>query len=230
MRTKALLLSAAALAAGLITSEAQNVYSVNVVGYYNLSVPSGKFATLATQLPVNGTDSLINDTLTNGVPDGSALLLWNGSGFTTLTYFADFLTWADQDGNPATNTLVPGKAAFFLNGGGSTANITVSGQVPQGTNGTVVNNGFDFFSMPSSISTNIDSPSFGAFPATDGDAYLHWSVAQQKYDITYTYFADFTAWADQDGNQVFPTPAIGEGFFYLHSGGTSNWVWHFNVQ
>jgi hypothetical protein len=38
MRTKTLLV-AAVLAAGLATSMAQNVYSLNVVGYYNVTIP-----------------------------------------------------------------------------------------------------------------------------------------------------------------------------------------------
>jgi len=179
MRTKTLLLSAAVLAAGLISSIAQNVYSVNVVGYYKLTIPASKFGLVASQLPVNGTDNLVNDTITNGVPDGSSLLLWNGSSFTILTYFADFTVWADQDGNPATNSLKLGKAAYLQNGGGSSATVTWVGQVPQGTNAMVVTPGFDFIALPSAISTNIDNPGFGTLPATDGDSYLHWSVARR---------------------------------------------------
>src|SRR5947207_10303632 len=41
MRTKTLLLTAALAAAGAASAMAQNVYSVNAVGYANVSVPSG---------------------------------------------------------------------------------------------------------------------------------------------------------------------------------------------
>jgi hypothetical protein len=67
-------------------------------------------------------------------------------------------------------------------------------------------------------------------PATDGDVYFHWNVAQQQFDPPFVYFAAFTAWADQNFNQVFPTPNVGEGFFYQHAGGTSNWIANFTVQ
>src|SRR3954470_8755678 len=50
MRTKALL-CAAALAAGAATSMAQsNVYSLNVVGYYNVPVPANQLVLVANQL------------------------------------------------------------------------------------------------------------------------------------------------------------------------------------
>jgi hypothetical protein len=230
MRTKTLLLSAVALAAGLLTSQAQsNVYSANVVGYYKVTIPAGKFAAIASQLPGNGSDSQINSALTNGVVDGSSLLIWNGSGFETFTYFADFAIWADQDGNPATASLNPGKAAFLLNAGGSTATVTVVGQVPQGLRTNGVRVGFDFYSIPTSLKTNIDS-ALGVFPAADGDSYLHWNKNSQTYDQTFTYFADFSTWADQDGNPVNPTPDVGEGFFYLHGGVSNNWIFNFTVQ
>src|SRR5215471_15084186 len=96
MRTKTLLLSAAAIAAGLVSSIAQPVFSVNVVGYYNITIPGNKFAMIGNQLPggPNGTDSAINSVFTNGVPDGSIMFLWNGSGFDSIQYFLGF-GWFD---------------------------------------------------------------------------------------------------------------------------------------
>src|ERR1035441_715219 len=69
MRTKALL-GLAALAVGLSTSMAQNVYSLNVVGYINITVGAG-YTLCANQLN-NGTNG-INDVLAN--PPGGALVL-----------------------------------------------------------------------------------------------------------------------------------------------------------
>src|SRR5215475_1208779 len=55
MRTKTLLLSAVALAAGVLASQAQsNVYSANVVGYVNLPVPVSTLVLAATPLDNNG--------------------------------------------------------------------------------------------------------------------------------------------------------------------------------
>jgi hypothetical protein len=66
MRTKTLLLSAAAMAAGLVSSVAQsNVYSVNVVGYVNQVLPAGTLVAVANPLD-NGTNTL----------DSGAVLDW----------------------------------------------------------------------------------------------------------------------------------------------------------
>src|SRR4051812_11578446 len=99
MRTKALLLSAAVFAAGLISSQAQssNVYSVNVVGYYTINVlPNGGYWFLANQATNQGND--INLILTNGmISDPNAtfntiLYKWKGAatpGYDVYTYFTD---------------------------------------------------------------------------------------------------------------------------------------------
>jgi hypothetical protein len=233
MRTKTLILSAAALAAGLLSiqnSDAQ-VYSANVVGYYNISVPANKKAYIAMQLPGgSGNDSLVNDQLTNGVPDGSTLGLWNGAGFDALTFFAGF-GWYDQNSNFATNTVVPGQGALFING--DTANpctITVVGTVPQGPQTNTVIPFRSFYSMPAPLVTNIDS-SLGNFPSSDGDTYAEWDVPSQSFPASksYTYFAGF-GWFDQNSVQVYPSPAVGTSFFYINSGPATNWVFNFTVQ
>src|SRR5436190_4799543 len=64
MRTKTLFLMAAAIAAGLVSSFAQssNVYSVNVVGYINVTTPPG-FSMIDNQLSVS--NNTLGDVLGN---------------------------------------------------------------------------------------------------------------------------------------------------------------------
>src|SRR5713226_3736027 len=69
MRTKTLLLTAALSAAGALTSMAQ-VYSVNIVGYINLSIPAG-FSMMANQLN-NSVDNKVT-TLLPAPPLGTAV-------------------------------------------------------------------------------------------------------------------------------------------------------------
>jgi hypothetical protein len=229
MRTKTLLLSAVALAAGLIPALAQPVFSVNVVGYYNISIPGTKFAMIGNQLPSgpNGLDSAINSVFTNGVPDSSLLFLWNGTGYDTIQYFAGF-GWFDGNFNIVTNSLPPGSGAFLQNGSNGVAIITLVGQVPQGGFTNKVTLGFNVYSLPTSIATNIDS-SIMNFPANDSDLYFHWNIAGQQFDNPFQFFAGF-GWFDQNFVQVFPTPNVGEGFFYQHGGGLSNCIANFTVQ
>jgi hypothetical protein len=63
MRTKTLV-CAAALAAGLATSALaqSNVYSLNVVGYYNVTVPANTFVLVGNQL------NTTNNTLPGIIP------------------------------------------------------------------------------------------------------------------------------------------------------------------
>ncbi|HOP98077.1 MAG TPA: hypothetical protein PLH97_00315 [Verrucomicrobiota bacterium] len=102
MRTKTLLLSAAALVAGLASSVAQsNVYSVNVVGYVNQPMPTG-FRIIANPLdaPTNTLNALLSS-----APSGTQLYKWNGSGYTSSTKLG--ANWIPD------LTLVPGEGAFI---------------------------------------------------------------------------------------------------------------------
>jgi hypothetical protein len=80
MRTKTLLIAAAALAASYFTSQAQTVYSANIVGYVNTAMPAGQFV-----LCCNPLDDGTNTTASIGaaLPNKSAIEVWNGAGFTT---------------------------------------------------------------------------------------------------------------------------------------------------
>ncbi|HEU5122631.1 MAG TPA: hypothetical protein VFW05_01060 [Verrucomicrobiae bacterium] len=83
MRTKNLLLSAAALVAGALSVQAQsNVYSVNVVGYVNQPLAAGKFSLIANPLNA-GTNNLT--TILSGIPNGSQVQVWTGSGYQLAT-------------------------------------------------------------------------------------------------------------------------------------------------
>src|SRR5260221_2340569 len=77
MRTKTLLMAVAALAAGIITSQAQPVYSANVVGYASVATPSsGTYYSLAVPFKI-GVSNGANEVFTTPLPDFSTLLLWD---------------------------------------------------------------------------------------------------------------------------------------------------------
>ena len=107
MKTKTLLIAAAALAAGVISSEAQ-VYSQNVVGYVNQQIPANSYQIVGAQLlggsDANQTNGDINVTLINGLISSpndpgdpaqvsagsvtnSQLFVWNGSGYAVYYFF-----------------------------------------------------------------------------------------------------------------------------------------------
>jgi len=213
---KTLLAVAAALAASVISSQAQ-VYSQNVVGYYNNVVPSHKFFFFANQLTTgtdaNQTNNNVNLVLTNGfTSDGngvtnSVLYVWTGAGYgTILTYFtaadADnfFLGdsgngWYDGSGNLSTVAITPGVAGFIYNGSTGPITNTLVGTVPQGTNILTIPTGFKTFSIVEPVSTNIDSGLTG-FPGTsdpngvNNDTYYFWTGTGFGVILQYFTIAD----------------------------------------
>jgi hypothetical protein len=112
---KTLLIAAAALAVGIISSQAQTVYSQNVVGYVNQTIPAHSFQIIAGQM-INGSDAAqtngnINTVLTNGLvsdvngpPNGSnsVVYIWDTvhGGAAQFSYFnaADATYW--EQGGP----------------------------------------------------------------------------------------------------------------------------------
>ena len=135
---KTLLIASAALAAGIISSQAQGVYSQNIVGYVNQPIPQG-FVTVANPLdaadPVTGA---VNNAITNIIPvfsgnyDGSILYIWNGQGFTSYTIDSSWGTGIGNSGDSAAVAppiLPPGKAIFIDNGETSAFTNTFVGTV-----------------------------------------------------------------------------------------------------
>src|ERR1700722_6479335 len=124
MRTKTLLLAAAALAVSLATSEAQ-VYSANIVGYATVVYPgNGQFALVANPFD-NGNGNYLTNVAdsANLLPKQSQVLIFDPVlGYTTI----------GKGGTPpslpagTTNQLLPGTGFFVRNGnvGGGAPAIT----------------------------------------------------------------------------------------------------------
>jgi len=234
------------LAAGLASASAQ-VYSANVVGYYNVVVPAHKFVFTANQLLGPGGDVSINTNFVNGfISDvngslNSVLYQWLPSAqqFTTFSYYnaADAAPtpagWYDGNNVLATIGVGPGNGCFIFNAAGVAMTNTYVGTVPQGTTTIGVSNNFQIYSIVPPISTNIDSAVVG-FPAQSPgdlsgntyDVYYRWLVGAQQF-TTLSYYntadaaPDVAGWFD--GNNVNQStnaaawPNVGECFFIFHN-------------
>jgi len=235
MRTKTLLIAAAALAVGIISSEAQ-VYSQNVVGYVNLTVTNHTFAMVANQLDT-GSNTVDNVLPSGAVSSSTTLLLWNGAAFQQFIYYnADDspdgnVGWYDvSTQNPCTNNLNIGAGAFIHNPSASDITLTTVGQVAQGTNQYSVVSGYNLYSIPVPLSTNLYVM---GFPATSlQDTYLLWNGSGFNAPLIY-YNADDSP----DGNAGWYTfgdvpkdgdptvwPQVGQSFFINHHGGSTTWT------
>lgn len=103
MRTKALVLAAVLAAGSAVTGLAQTVYSINAVGYVNLTIPNG-FSMIAN--PLNTTNNTLGSLFGANVPDFTTIYKWNGVAFQSAT----FLFGACDQPN---FTLAPGEGCFI---------------------------------------------------------------------------------------------------------------------
>jgi len=102
MRTKTLLLSAAAIVAGALSSQAQsNVYSANIVGYVTVTNAANQYVVLANPLD-NGTNDLVS--LLPNAANGSQVLIFQGGNLQTSL---------KNKGNWSQNFIIPPGTGFF---------------------------------------------------------------------------------------------------------------------
>jgi hypothetical protein len=225
MRTKLAILAAAALAAGALTSQAQsNVYSLNVVGYYNLSLTNG-FNLIANQLDLDGTGA--NNTLQSvfgtALPSGSQVYVFTGGIFIGHATVNASGLWNGTT-NQANLTLQPGQGAFVKIPAAATTPVplTIVGNVLQGTNLTVAYPvGYSIISSITPRSGGIQTV-LGLTPSS-GDFVYQWNPAIQNYGSKHV--SNGTVW-NAAGE---PVPAIGEAFYY-NAKVAKNWVQNFIVQ
>jgi hypothetical protein len=127
MRTKTLLLSAAALVAGILSSQAQsNVYSANIVGYISVTNAANQYALYALPLDT-GSNNLTG--LFPNAANNSQVLIWTGTGYQGAQ---------KSFGNWNTNlNLAPGQGFFVKFPASGTNTFVGSVAVPVG--GSVTN-------------------------------------------------------------------------------------------
>jgi hypothetical protein len=210
MRTKTLLCLAALTAAGVATSMAQsNVYSLNVVGYYNRATIAHQYTMIANQF--NTTNQTVHAVLPS-VPDGTGILKWTGVAFAPNNYSSDF-GWDDE-----TITLVPGEGFFLKNNATTNFSLTFVGEVLQNTN--TINFAANVYKLVSLFTpqAGLLQTTFG-YPAGDGDSVLQWSGTAYA---PANYSSDF-GWDSE------PSLAVGDGFF-VKATGARTWTRSFSVQ
>ena len=223
MRTKTLLLTAALSVAGMASSMAQ-VYSVNAVGYINVTMRPG-FNMVANQLNRTPNNSLNN--VISGVPVESQVLKFENNNYSAELY--DGSAWIKNDGSPGTLSASPGQGFFFFNPEGGNVTVTLVGEVPQGTGLTVpLPPGFALVSsiVPQAVPL---TPANG-FPNILEAQFLYFNAATQNYDAP--IYNDGTGWILGDGTPVAaPAPAVGTGFFFFNPNATTaNWTRNFSVN
>jgi hypothetical protein len=227
MRTKTLLLAVGALAAGLVTSQAQPVYSANVVGYVNIPLTNG-FNAVANQLDFDGTgtNNTILTSIGTNLPLSSKVETYDPTvpGYRFVTLLSS--GWSSGTAGPyVKQALQPGGGVFiFIPGTGVSTNITLVGTVLQETNMTVYQSQFQMASYPFPIggylTTNLNYSPNAPIGSSD-DQVEQWNPATQLFTIHKKLSSSWTAGS--------PNVGVGESFFLIPNQ-TTTWTNGFMVQ
>ncbi len=218
MRTKTLLLTAALSAAGIASSLGQ-VYSVNSVGYVNVTIPEGPGITTfaLTVNPLNNGGNTVAEVLPD-VPNGTQIFKFTSGAFESANTFI-FGSWDNPN-----QVIAPGDGFFIgLDNGeiSGSATITFVGEVPQGQLSNPLPAGFSIrgSQVPQAGLLTMDL----GFPDAFGDQVFKFDRAAQSYSDAFTSFGG-GAWDPTE-----PTLDVGESAFVFKDT-ASSWDRDFSVN
>jgi len=255
MRTKTLILSAVAGLVACVAAKADtNVYSLNAVGYINVTCAPG-FTMFANQLN-NITNGVADNSLKTLIPnvqvgvDGDNNPIGSMDGIVVYKYNGSYILETGDATSPGgwsgggLLTFNPGEAGWFKNNRATNIVLTFFGEVVQGTQtNTLVGGGSSQrFTMASSIvpqaggldtTLGLDNTVVG----TDGDGN---PVGQLDGDVCFVWtpngtgggsYVSSTADATTPGGWAPSEPQlnVGQGFFY-RTRTTRQWVRTFSAN
>jgi len=211
MRTKTLLLSAVLSAAGVASSLAQ-VYSVNAVGYVNVTLTAG-LNLICNPLKVTAGNDL-NHVLPLSDTDLGTTVYTYDTSFHSASYLGAAVGWLPN------LTVAPGQGFFISIATGKT--VTFVGEVPQGTDSNIpVSNGLSLIASPVPQSLVLDAM---LFPADLGDTVYFFRGTPKAY-VSASCLGAGVGWLPPAN----ATPAVGEGF-WASKGTAATWTRNFSVN
>jgi len=207
MRTQLILTTAVLGVAGSLGASAQ-VYSVNAVGYINVTVPANRLALVANQLNAGG--NRVSEVL---APAGDVTVFTYAAGAFTLNAYS-LGEWANPN-----QVIGPGTAFFIKNEGATDITLTFVGEVPQGSLSTALaaNLNLTASQVPQAGKLVTDLK----FPVADEDTVYKWDVANQTYTLN--------AYSLGEWGSGEPTVGVGEGF-WVQKSAAANWTRTFSVN
>lgn len=199
------------LVAGAVLA-ANPVTSVNVVGFVQSTVGANKFKSVGWSFNVVGASggaATIGQILgTNGIPDLTAVYIWNGMQYIGESYY-DGIGW-----DPGTNLISRGDG-FWISSPDQFV-VTTSGEVPSTMAASTTNalaHGYQMLCYPYPVAIDLTNSSLNSI-ATDLDSIYVWTGSNY---VGYSYY-DGIGW---DPGMVMKP---GEGFWYYREGSSATWV------
>jgi hypothetical protein len=241
---KTLLIAAAALASGIISSQA-GVYSQNIVGYVNYATPVGG-AIYVMEVPFvigvsNGANEVFGTSLQSPTTSFSEILLWNPNTSTTTAYASDPGSPTGWD-NAATFAPVPapslpvGQGFTFIPAAGLTNTFAgaVAVQVGTSNTNTYPDAGGIYYvgsAIPYAGSVTNGSATGGGLnlsfpPSQDFTEVLIWNPLTSTTTAYATDHGSATGW---DNAATFapvapPSLNVGDGFQIIPASANLQWV------
>lgn len=201
-------------AGSLVSAVAQNVYSVNVVGYTTITVTNA-YVLIANQL-----DDGAGNYATNVVPTaatGTQIFKFNPAtgAYLTLTRTTPTL-WSGV----TSVTMAPGEGIFFKKPPASASvTLTFVGEVMQGTLVNPVTTGYDIYSPMVPQQGGITT--VHGYPAANGDQVFRWNPVTSGYQ-SFTYTGG--RWLTE------PVIAVNEAVWIKNLGAAKDWTRTFTVN
>jgi len=200
----------------------QNVYSLNVVGYVNLTLTNG-FNLVANPLDA-GASNTVQGILSTNLPASSTIFIFNPADgqFDTSLSFNKNKIWSGDA------PWVPGQGIFIQIAPAAVTPVTITavGQITAGsyTNHQVsTTGGFSLVGSTIPVSGPLDGTGTNAvnFTPIKGDTVFLFDNPINNYD-SFT-FTKQLIWSPSD-----PNISVGQGFFLFTT--QTNWVQSFSVQ
>ena len=256
MRTKTLALSALLGMLGSASVMAQNVYSVNAVGYINVTIPNG-YSILTDPLiatPDNTLNTVLNNApnINNVSPySGTSVFQFNnGAGFGLIEVGNPGSFSGGWSGGGADISLNPGSAVFILNVSGANQYATFVGTVPQNTTPTAANfggmtqtlkPGYNLVGSVVPLSGDLATGIGNLTGVNSGDFIFFFNpnvVGGHQFGYENADVYSFSTWTGNPGpNQINIEPngdpealTPVNGFFYYNNGAQESWTESFSAQ
>jgi len=231
MRTKTMLLSALLGALGGVSVHAQNVYSLNAVGYINVTMQPGYNIITCPLIasPDNTIATLLNNTnaqYQSGNRTVAEVFQFTGGAYTaedTASAGNAPSGWASG----GTITLNPGQAVFFYNPTSTNMYATFVGTVPTGSITNSLAPGYSLVGSVVPVSGDIVTNSISLF--TNGASSGRTSDEIFTYAATGGYSENiFSSGAWSPSDPVLTN--VYEGFFFYNAfSTTNNWIENYSV-
>jgi hypothetical protein len=246
MRTKTLLLSAVVGALSGASLMAQ-VYSLNAVGYINVTLPPGLSQVSDQLYATNGQANTVSPILDSQLGTSTAFINARIYKYQPATQsYVGFQVTASAQGNypanppyrnlsgvsPTNVTINPGEAFWFFNAQSTNLTLTFVGTVPA-TNSAIagltnaLTPGLNLISSVVPVTGQLDT-TLGLVPSTGDTTYIYQPASQSYQGFKW----NGSGWRVLSGNASAPTNTVGGGFWYnvFAAGTTNNWVQYFGVN